>query len=69
MLVDETQAIPLSLGEELNRVHHPLETHKDSRSSKRPLLRFVYLGAWIHGPRVVSQVAEWALDPPLSRSD
>jgi hypothetical protein len=53
MLVYKTQAIPFALGQKLDRVHHPLETHKDSQGSKRRLLRYVYLSAWICPPRVV----------------
>lgn len=45
MLVDEAQAVPFALSQELNRVHQVLDTHGEACFSKRRLSPRVYFNA------------------------
>jgi hypothetical protein len=53
MLVDKTQAIPLALGQYLDRVHDAPQKRTPSSASKRRLSRRVYFAAWFIAARVI----------------
>ena len=53
VLVDEPQALPFALRQQLDRMGSGVGPNGHARCSKRPLLRFVYLWARNGGSRVV----------------